>query len=76
MKLISATVSIEPHYFRSSEVEIQFGEIIKSKQKLGWVFESAEQGIYVEIDAQDLPQANRHSSRVSVCGSSHQTCAT
>ena len=53
-------VSIDPRYFRPTEVETLLGDPSKAKQKLGWVPEITAQEMCTEMVAHDLAQAKQH----------------
>ncbi len=53
-------VSIDPRYFRPTEVETLLGDPSKAKQKLGWVPEITAQEMCAEMVAYDLVQARQH----------------
>jgi GDPmannose 4,6-dehydratase len=53
-------VSIDPRYFRPTEVETLLGDPTKAKQKLGWVPEITAQEMCKEMVAHDLAQAKQH----------------
>lgn len=53
-------VSIDPRYFRPTEVETLLGDPAKAKEKLGWVPEITVQEMCREMVAADLAQARQH----------------
>ena len=53
-------VSVDPRYFRPTEVETLLGDPTKAKQKLGWVPEINAQEMCKEMVAYDLAQAKQH----------------
>ena len=53
-------VSIDPRYFRPTEVETLLGDPTKAKNKLGWVPEITAQEMCAEMVANDLAQAKQH----------------
>ena len=53
-------VSIDPRYFRPTEVETLLGDPTKAKEKLGWVPEITVQEMCREMVAADLAQARQH----------------
>lgn len=53
-------VSIDPRYFRPTEVETLLGDPNKAKEKLGWVPEITVQEMCREMVAADLAQARQH----------------
>jgi GDPmannose 4,6-dehydratase len=53
-------VSIDPRYFRPTEVETLLGDPSKAKQKLGWVPEITAQEMCKEMVEHDLAQAKQH----------------
>ena len=53
-------VSIDPRYFRPTEVETLLGDPSKAKQKLGWVPEITAQEMCREMVTHDLAQAKQH----------------
>jgi GDPmannose 4,6-dehydratase len=53
-------VSIDPRYFRPTEVETLLGDPTKAKEKLGWVPEITAQEMCKEMVAHDLEQAKQH----------------
>jgi len=53
-------VSIDPRYFRPTEVETLLGDPTKAKEKLGWVPEITVQEMCREMVAADLAQAKQH----------------
>jgi GDPmannose 4,6-dehydratase len=53
-------VSIDPRYFRPTEVETLLGDPTKAKEKLGWVPEITVQEMCREMVAADLAQATQH----------------
>jgi len=53
-------VSIDPRYFRPTEVETLLGDPSKAKQKLGWTPEITAQEMCAEMVANDLAQAKQH----------------
>jgi GDPmannose 4,6-dehydratase len=55
-----AIVSIDPRYFRPTEVETLLGDPSKAKLKLGWVPEITAQEMCKEMVAHDLAQAKQH----------------
>ena len=53
-------VSIDPRYFRPTEVETLLGDPTKAKTKLGWVPEITAQQMCADMVANDLAQAKQH----------------
>ncbi|TFZ04213.1 GDP-mannose 4,6-dehydratase [Ramlibacter rhizophilus] len=53
-------VSIDPRYFRPTEVETLLGDATKAREKLGWVPEITTQEMCREMVAADLQDARRH----------------
>jgi GDPmannose 4,6-dehydratase len=53
-------VSIDPRYFRPTEVETLLGDPSKAKHKLGWVPEITAQEMCQEMVTNDLAQAKQH----------------
>ena len=53
-------VSVDPHYFRPTEVETLLGDPTKAKTKLGWVPDMTVQEMCAEMVAVDLRDAQRH----------------
>lgn len=53
-------VSIDPRYFRPTEVETLLGDPSKAQQKLGWTPEITAQEMCAEMVATDLAQAKQH----------------
>ncbi len=53
-------VSIDPRYFRPTEVETLLGDPSKARQKLGWTPEITAQEMCAEMVAADLAQAKQH----------------
>jgi GDPmannose 4,6-dehydratase len=52
-------VSIDPRYFRPTEVETLLGDATKAKQKLGWTPEISFQELVQEMVREDLKSAER-----------------
>jgi GDPmannose 4,6-dehydratase len=61
MKIGDVIVQIDPRYFRPAEVETLLGDPSKAKRTLGWVPEITVQEMCVEMVAEDLKVAQRHS---------------
>lgn len=53
-------VSIDPHYFRPTEVETLLGDPTKAKERLGWVPEITVQEMCREMVVADLAHARQH----------------
>ena len=53
-------VSIDPRYFRPTEVETLLGDPSKAKRELGWVPEITVEEMCAEMVAADLRDARRH----------------
>ena len=47
-------VSVDPRYFRPTEVELLLGNPTKAKEKLGWVHETSWEDLCAEMVASDL----------------------
>ena len=60
LKVGDVIVSIDPRYFRPTEVETLLGDPTKAKEKLGWVPEITVQEMCREMVAADLAQAEQH----------------
>jgi GDPmannose 4,6-dehydratase len=60
LKVGDVIVSIDPRYFRPTEVETLLGDPTKAKEKLGWVPEITVQEMCAEMVASDLEQAKQH----------------
>ena len=56
---VSPIVSIDPRYFRPSEVETLLGDSTKAKTMLGWLPEITAQAMCREMVAHDLEQAKQ-----------------
>ena len=56
-------VSIDPRYFRPSEVSFLLGDATKAKEKLGWVPTTAFDALVSEMVREDLAQAKRELER-------------
>ena len=52
-------VSIDPRYFRPTEVEALLGDPTKAKEKLGWVAKTSFNDIVSEMVCEDLKLAER-----------------
>jgi GDPmannose 4,6-dehydratase len=61
LKVGDTIVSIDPRYFRPSEVETLLGDPSKAKKELGWVPEITVQDMCAEMVSADLAEAKRHS---------------
>lgn len=53
-------VSVDPRYFRPTEVETLLGDPSKAKQKLGWIPEISVQDMCHEMVKEDLSIAKQH----------------
>jgi GDPmannose 4,6-dehydratase len=53
-------VSVDPRYFRPTEVETLLGDPTKARETLGWVPEITVQEMCAEMVAADLQDAKRH----------------
>ncbi|MDP1547482.1 MAG: GDP-mannose 4,6-dehydratase [Anaerolineales bacterium] len=60
LKVGDVVVSVDPRYFRPTEVETLLGDPTKAKTKLGWVPEITVQEMCAEMVAADLRDAQRH----------------
>jgi GDPmannose 4,6-dehydratase len=60
LKVGDVVVSIDPRYFRPTEVETLLGDPAKAKERLGWVPEITVQEMCREMVAADLAQARQH----------------
>ena len=60
LKVGDVVVSIDPRYFRPTEVETLLGDPTKAKEKLGWVPEITVQEMCREMVATDLADAQKH----------------
>jgi GDPmannose 4,6-dehydratase len=60
LKVGDVVVSVDPRYFRPTEVETLLGDPTKAKTKLGWVPEITVQEMCAEMVACDLRDAQRH----------------
>jgi GDPmannose 4,6-dehydratase len=60
LKVGDVVVSVDPRYFRPTEVETLLGDPTKAKTKLGWVPEITVQEMCAEMVASDLRDAQRH----------------
>ena len=55
-----AVISIDPRYFRPTEVETLLGDPTKAKQKLGWAPEIELDQMIEEMATADLAEAEKH----------------
>ena len=55
----SVIVSVDPKYFRPTEVETLLGDPTKAKEKLGWQPEISFRELVQEMVKEDLEQAKR-----------------
>jgi len=53
-------VSVDPRYFRPTEVETLLGDASKAKQKLGWTPQTSFADLVAEMAEADLKEAERH----------------
>ncbi|WP_422372437.1 GDP-mannose 4,6-dehydratase [Hoeflea sp.] len=53
-------VSVDPRYFRPTEVETLLGDASKAKQKLGWSPQTSFADLVAEMAEADLKEAERH----------------
>ncbi|MEM5471113.1 GDP-mannose 4,6-dehydratase [Hoeflea sp. AS60] len=53
-------VSVDPRYFRPTEVETLLGDASKAKQKLGWTPQTSFADLVAEMAAADLAEAERN----------------
>ena len=53
-------VSIDPRYYRPTEVETLLGDPSKAKAKLGWIPEINLDQMIAEMVSHDLDQAKQH----------------
>ncbi|QEL57966.1 GDP-mannose 4,6-dehydratase [Chromobacterium paludis] len=60
LKVGQTVVSIDPRYFRPTEVETLLGDPAKAKAKLGWTPEITVQEMCAEMVAADLQSAKQH----------------
>ena len=60
LKVGDVIVSVDPRYFRPTEVETLLGDPSKAKNKLGWVPEITVQEMCAEMVREDLKVAQRH----------------
>ncbi len=60
LKVGDTVVSVDPRYFRPTEVETLLGDPTKAKTKLGWVPEITVQEMCAEMVAADLRDAQRY----------------
>ena len=60
LKVGDVIVSIDPRYFRPTEVETLLGDPTKAKEKLGWVPEITVQEMCREMVATDFADAKKH----------------
>ena len=60
VKLGDVIVSVDPRYFRPTEVETLLGDPLKAKEKLGWVPEITLDEMISEMVAFDLEKAKQH----------------
>lgn len=60
LKIGDVIVTVDPRYFRPTEVETLLGDPTKAKQELGWIPEITLQEMVKEMFAYDLDQAKRH----------------
>jgi GDPmannose 4,6-dehydratase len=61
LKVGDVVVSVDPRYFRPTEVETLLGDATKAREKLGWVAETTAQDMCREMVAADLAQAKQRS---------------
>ncbi len=54
-------VSVDPRYFRPTEVESLLGDPTKAREKLGWTLEISFQQMVTEMVAYDIREASRES---------------
>lgn len=52
-------VSVDPRYFRPTEVETLLGDPAKAKQKLGWTPKTSFEELVAEMVREDLKSAER-----------------
>ncbi|MCP4277820.1 MAG: NAD-dependent epimerase/dehydratase family protein, partial [Gammaproteobacteria bacterium] len=60
LKVGDVIISVDPRYFRPTEVETLLGDPAKAKRELGWVPEITVQEMCAEMVATDLHDAQRH----------------
>jgi GDPmannose 4,6-dehydratase len=60
LKIGDVVVSIDPSYFRPTEVESLLGDPTKAKEKLGWVPEITVQQMCREMVGADFADAKKH----------------
>jgi len=60
LKVGDCIVSVDPRYFRPTEVDTLLGDPSKAKARLGWVPEISAQEMCAEMVATDLAAARRH----------------
>ena len=60
LKVGDVIVSIDPRYFRPTEVETLLGDPTKAKEKLGWIPEITVQKMCAEMVVSDLVQAKQN----------------
>jgi GDPmannose 4,6-dehydratase len=60
LKVGDVIVTVDPRYFRPTEVESLLGDPGKAKKKLGWVPEITVQQLCAEMVTADLHDAKRH----------------
>jgi len=54
-----AIVSVDPHYFRPTEVDSLLGDISKAKEKLGWTPKTSFKELIAEMVVSDLKEAEK-----------------
>ncbi len=54
-------INIDPHYFRSTEVDLLIGDATKAKEKLGWVPEYSFEELIKEMMENDLKVVQKES---------------
>jgi len=52
-------VSVDPRYFRPTEVETLLGDATRAREKLGWTPRTSFQALVAEMVAADLESAQR-----------------
>lgn len=60
VKVGDVLVTVDPRYFRPTEVETLLGDPSRAKERLGWVPETTLEEMIKEMVASDFEQAQRH----------------
>ena len=56
----NVVVSVDPRYFRPTEVETLLGDATKAKEKLGWTPRTSFDELVAEMVTSDFEEAKRH----------------